>query len=720
MPSESKPADSRGQYDGRREQFHFSAVARTRFSVVVALICCVGAGVVRGAGTVHARTTHGPASADTIAHGIDVSDLDTTCAACDNFYAYATGGWQAHHPIPATSSSNSTEDAVEARNQAIVREVLEFDTGKVGLLYATCMDSSAIEQEGLTPIARRLRRIAAITTLNDVRHEAAALQHTYYVESTTDIGIPVVFIIRSRVDPTNTSRAILVVEQGGLGALARDTYLGSDSPSQALRAEYVRHLMRTFLLAGDDSSAAMQSAQRTMTVETALARISRSRSERRRDPLAVYHPMTMRQAIQLAPHLNWPAWLRAAGVEPVATLNIADPTFFHGLDSLLVHVSMDDWRAYLRGRLLTGASPWLDSRFQAEDLRMRSALSGVSEQLPRWRRCASVTDDVMGVALGEAFAARTFTPAAKARVHAMVAQLKQAFRLDIETLGWMSPSTRRNALAKLSALKVLVGYPDQQRDYSKLRIARGPFIDNWLTADEFEFQRQIAKIGRPVDRAEWDMSPAAVNAHSDHTLNNIEIPAGILQPPFFDVLADDAANYGAAGALIGHEMAHAFDDNGRKFDAAGNLRNWWTAEDSRRFQREADRIVDQFDQYVAIDSTHVNGTLTRSENIADLAGVKIAFLAFEGARRIRQSGSVGDVSARRFTPEQQFFLSYARFWAEKRRPEYAREQALVDQHAPGKWRVNGPLSNLPEFAAAFHCRADAAMVRPGGARVEIW
>ncbi len=685
-----------------------------------------------------AQQPAGPAqSSDTSAmvHGIDRADLDTTCAACTDFYQFATGGWRTHHPIPAAYPRWGSFDVLQERNRETVREVLEeaareatgspsasassgsshagssgdkaahSATEKVGLFYATCMDSGAVEAAGMTPIKPELARLAAVTTPAEFQREAARLQA---------MRGNVVFGVNSQQDAKKSSDVILQLSQGGLGLPDRDFYLKPDSASAAVRAAYVGHVARILVLAGDDDATAKGEADRVMALETSLARISRPRTERR-DPYAVYHPMPLADADKLVPHASLAQWLVEADVPHVTTVNVADPDFFRSLDTLLTTVPIADWRTYLRWHFLAGAEPWLDSRFVDEDFRMESILTGTKEMLPRWKRCVRITDQSMGEALGQAYVARTFPPEAKARALAMVRNMEAVLRGDLSTLAWMSPATRQQAITKLDAYLNKIGYPDKWRDYSKLGVTRRPFIENFIAASDFEYARRIDKIGRPADRMEWTMSPPTVNAYYMPSINEVVFPAGILQPPFFDPKAPDAVNYGGIGAGIGHEMTHGFDDQGRKFDAQGNLHDWWTPDDAKGFQERAQRIVDQFDGYTVNDSLHVNGKLTQGENIADLGGLKIAYAALE--RSLANKPREMDAG---FTPEQQFFLSWARIWATTSRPEFARNLILTDPHSPGRWRVDGPLSNMPEFAAAFHCQASDTMVRPEDKRVSIW
>jgi putative endopeptidase len=671
-------------------------------------------------------------SSDTsvIVHGIDRADLDTTCAACTDFYQFATGGWRTRNAIPAAYPRWGTFDVLQERNRATVRDVLEeaakeatgspsasnssgsasdkaahSATVKVGLYYASCMDSAAVEAAGITPIKPELARLAAVATPAEFRREAARLQ---------SMRENVVFGMNSQQDPKNSSEVILQLSQGGLGLPDRDYYLKPDSASAAIRTAYAGHIARVLALAGDDDATAKGEADHVMALETSLARIARPRTERR-DPYAVYHLMPLADAEKLVPHASLAQWLVEADVPHVTSANVADPDFFRSLDSLLAAVPIADWRTYLRWHFLAATEPWLDSRFVDEDFRMESILTGTKEMLPRWKRCVRVTDQSMGEALGQAYVARTFPPEAKARALAMVRNMEAVLREDLGTLAWMSPATRQQAITKLDAYLNKIGYPDTWRDYSKLQVTRRPFVENYIAAVDFDYARRINKIGHPPDRMEWTMSPPTVNAYYNPSINEVVFPAGILQPPFFDPKATDAVNYGGIGAAIGHEMTHGFDDQGRKFDAHGNLHDWWTPEDAKGFQERAQGIVEQFNGYTVNDSLHVNGKLTQGENIADLGGLKIAYAALD--RSLANKPREMDAG---FTPEQQFFLSWARIWATTSRPEFARNLILTDPHSPGRWRVNGPLSNMPEFAAAFHCQPGDPMVRPADKRVSIW
>jgi putative endopeptidase len=425
--------------------------------------------------------------------------------------------------------------------------------------------------------------------------------------------------------------------------------------------------------------------------------------------------MSLAQVDSLAPNLAFSTFLRDVHAPTTSIIRVGQPAFLRTLDTMLTTVPLADWKAYLRFHAVSDASPWLSKRFSDEAFRMQQAMTGAKEQLPRWKRCLASTSRSLGEAVGQAYVARTFTPEAKARALAMVRNMEAVLRERLQTLEWMSDSTRRFALAKLDAFVNKIGYPDKWRDYSRLELRKQPFVANRAAVIDFESKRDFSKVGKPTDRTEWGMTPATVNASYNPLANDVTFPAAILQPPFFDPDADDAVNYGGMGAAIGHEMTHGFDDQGRQFDAQGNLKDWWTPSDSKAFDQRASLVQRQFDSYVVLDSLHVNGKLTLGEDIADLGGLKIAYAALERSLSGKQPAPIDG-----FTPEQRFFLSWAQVWRTKSRPEAERQQVLTDPHAPARWRVNGPLANMPEFAAAFACKAGDQMVRPDSLRPQIW
>jgi putative endopeptidase len=470
-----------------------------------------------------------------------------------------------------------------------------------------------------------------------------------------------------------------------------------------------------FQLTGENAAQAATDAQRVVALETALAKPAKTRVELR-DPNANYHKMTSAEVAQLAPGFNWPTFFAGEGRSDIATIDVQNPVFLKAADSLLSSASLDDWKAYLRWDVINSAASSLSSAFVNEDFRFASTLSGAKEMLPREKRCARATDSGLRDALGQAYVAQYFTPAAKQRALEMVRNLESVFHDKILTLGWMSDTTKTQAETKLAAFTNKIGYPDKWRDYSTLTLQPGPFLNNVLAVRQYERRRSLSRIGQPVDRTEWGMTPPTVNAYYSPQMNEIVFPAGILQPPFFDANADDAVNYGGMGAVIGHEMTHGFDDQGAQYDAQGNLRNWWGTTDLEKFKHGTGLVASQFDSYTVLDSVHVNGKLTLGENLADLGGLSVSYAALEKA--LAAKGRPPNIDG--FTPEQRFFLAWAQIWRANTTPEAVRLRINTDPHAPGEWRTNGPISNMPQFAAAFGCKPGDPMVRPESVRPVIW
>ncbi|HET7583713.1 MAG TPA: M13 family metallopeptidase [Gemmatimonadaceae bacterium] len=652
------------------------------------------------------------------ARSIDPANMDTTCAACEDFYEYANGGWLTRATIPAAYSVWGSFNELADKNNEVVHSILEdarakastakagSNEQKLGIFYGSCMDSAQAERQGITPIKPMLDRIAALHTRADVEGLVAELHRD---------GLGVMFSFGARQDPKNSTDVIAIAGQGGLGLPDRDYYTRTDEKSAQLRDAYVAHVARTLELSGVPAADARAQAQRVMALETQLANASMTRVQQR-DPNAVYHKMSLAEVQALTPSFQWNRFLQEIGVSGVDVIDVRQPDFFKALDGMLDSVPVEDWQAYLRWHVLDNAAPALSSAFVNEDFNFNRNFTGATELLPRWRRCLQATNAALGEALGQEYVRRTFTPAAKKRALEMVNNLQAALRDHIEGAAWMSDTTKQRAIAKLQAFTKKIGYPDKWRDYSTLEVKPGAFVENLLRARSWETARNLEKIGRPVDRTEWGMTPPTVNAYYNPSMNEIVFPAGILQPPFFDPNADDAVNYGGMGAVIGHEMTHGFDDQGRQFDAQGNLRDWWTAADAEQYKSRAERVSDQFDGYTVVDSTtHVNGKLTLGENIADLGGLTIAYAALEKALAGKPRTKIDG-----FTPEQRFFLSWAQVWRQRARPEYLRSMVATNPHSPGVWRVNGPLSNMPEFAKAFGCKAGDPMVRPPEQQAQIW
>lgn len=646
---------------------------------------------------------------------LDRANLDTTCAPCQNFYRYANGGWMQRNPIPAAYSSWSGFNELRDRNEEVLKNVVETaarqagaandaNTRRVGRFYATCMDSAKAEAMGVSPIAAELRRQNAISTREQLMAEVA-LQHAR--------GTGVLFGFGATQDPKNSARMIAELNQGGLGLPDRDYYLRDDSASRKLRGDYVDNITAMFVLAGQPQAAARADADRILALETALARASMTRVQLR-DPNAQYHFMSVGDADALTPGFSWAGFTRGVGVR-VDSLNVAQPEFFKAAAHELATRPIEDWKAYLRYRTITRSANWLSSPFVNQAFRFTQALTGAREQQPRWKRCLRLTDAVLGDALGEEYVRTAFTSEAKAEMQRMVGSLRAVFADRIRTSPWMSPTTQQQALQKLGAFGTKIGYPDTWLDYGSLEMGTESHVANLMAINTFYGHRELAKIGKPVDRTEWFMTVPTVNAYYSPSLNEIVFPAGRMQPPFFHVSYDLAANYGGIGGTIGHEMTHGFDDQGRQFDAQGNLRDWWTPEDGAGFTERAAVVDRQYSAYTVLDSLHVNGKLTMGENIADIGGLSIAFQAMQ-----RELAGKPRTLIDGFTPEQRFFLAYAQARRASFRDQQLRLMVQTDPHSPNEFRVNGPLSNMPEFAAAFGCKAGDPMVRAEAERVKIW
>ena len=651
---------------------------------------------------------------------VDVRWIDTTVSACVDFSKYANGAWLAHDTIPAAYSSSGVTRDMSDRNELVVRSVLEDAAAqrnsfppastprKLGTFYATCMDSTAIETAGATPIRPWLRGIDSVTARAGLLREIGALQV---------LGANVVFRYSPDVDPHDANHYLTLLYQGGLGLPDRDYYLTQGAASDSTRQSYVAHVARLLRLVGQDSASAERDAGEVLRFETALAQASLTRVERR-DPVKTDHPMTRAQLAALTPRLAWPVYFRAIGLRaPVKKVNVSAPQFLKRVDSLLQAAPLATWRAYLRFHAIASAAPWLSTPFVQEDFAFRSRFTGARALLPRWKRCLREADGDVGEALGQAYVAKTFPPEARARAKAVIDDIRAAFRERLLHLTWMSDSTRAQALDKLARMGEKVGYPDRWRDYSRLRTREGPFVSNVAQANAFEWQRTVNRPGTPVDTTEWGITVPTVNAYYDASKNEMVFPAGALMPQTFDASADDAANYGSlGGSWAGHELTHGFDDEGRHYDAAGNLRDWWQPTDSARFVAQAALIEQQFNEYIQVDTFHVNGKLTEGENIADWGGLLTAYDALQ--RALARNGRPGLIEG--YTPEQRYFISYAQSWRQHTRPEQLRTRVTVDPHAPEQWRVNGPLSNIAAFAQAFGCKDGDPMVRTKEKVPSIW
>ncbi len=642
---------------------------------------------------------------------VDPSFVDTTVKACTDFFQYSTGAWLKRDTIPPEYSEMGVDREMNDLNELTVRSVLDdamrdrasapagSTQRKLGTFYATCMDSSAAEASGLAPLEPALDSIDAVRTPAGLLVRLAAVQ---------EIGGSALFRYFPRADPHDADHYMAWLWQGGLGMPDRDYYTKTGRDADSLRRAYVAHVTRTLVLSGETPAAAAEDAKHIMTMETALAKASMTRVAMR-DPNVIDHSTSMAKLHTMAPSVDWTSYFRTVGLTPVPTrLNVGQPGFFQEASALVLATPLSTWRAYLRYHMVAEGAQWLSTPFVNEDFTYRSLFSGAKKLLPRWKRCLRETDNDIGEALGQAYVEKAFSAEAKAKARAVIDDVRRAFRERLAHLTWMSDSTRARAIDKLERMHEKVGYPDHWRDFSRLDVAEGPFVLNVFRSNVFEWQRVVRRPGMPVDTTEWGMTAPTVDAYYDVTKNEMVFPAGALVPQTFDPKADDGANYGAlAGSWAGHELTHGFDDQGRHFDAAGNLSDWWTATDASRFQSQADLVTKQYDRYIQVDTLHVNGKLTLGENIADYGGLLTGYDALEHA--LQEHGRPGLIDG--YTPEQRYFLGFAQTFRGDWRPEALRSRVTTDQHSPDEWRVNGPISNSAAFAAAFGCKPGDPMVR---------
>ncbi|MGD0182341.1 MAG: M13 family metallopeptidase [Terriglobales bacterium] len=648
--------------------------------------------------------------------GFSIDNIDKTLDPCVDFYQYACGNWLKTAEIPADQSSWVSFVELDERNLLTLRGILEKasinDQGrtaieqKIGDFYGSCMDEKTVNAKGLEPLRPELDRIAA------VRDKLALIDAIARVHLMGDYAL---FNFYSNSDFHNADAVIAYLDQGGLSLPDRDYYIKDDPRKLDVRKQLVEYVTQVFILAGQSSTQAADSAQTLLRIETALAKASVDRTVRR-DPKTRDHKMTRDAASAMAPNFHLDRYFATSGTPSFSELNVSDPDFFKQVNGLLQSESLDSLKTYVSWHLLRGAAPWLSQPFVDANFKMRQALTGQAEIQPRWKRCVQLTDDSLGEALGQKYVELTFGADGKQRMLKMVDALETSLDQDIQGLSWMTGDTKKQAKLKLEAIRNKIGYPDAWRDYSSLTVVRGDLLGNYVRANEFESKRQIAKIGKPLDRKEWGMTPPTVNAYYSGNYNEIVFPAGILQPPFFDKNMDDAVNFGGIGLVIGHELTHGFDDRGRKYDPQGNLRDWWTAEDAKEFEKRVSCIADEYSNFVAVDDLKLNGRLTLGENTADNGGARVALMALEHMIAEDKTGKAAE-KVDGYTPEQRFFLGFGRVWCEKRRPELARSQVLTNSHSPGKWRVNGVVQNMPEFQQAWGCKAGQPMVSANACRV---
>ncbi len=645
--------------------------------------------------------------------GFDPSNMDQTCKPCDDFNKYVNGGWMARTPIPDAYPRWGSFNELQERNQKHLMEILEAaakDTKakpgslerKIGDFYAAAMDEAKIEAQGAAPLKPDFDRIAAISDVASLQSAIVGFQGT---------GVRTMFNFGGGQDAKDSTRIIGQLSQGGLGLPERDFYFRDDPKSKTVREEYVKHVAKMFELLGDDAATAAANAKTVMAVETKLAEGSLSRVEQR-DPKATYNKKTRAELKTLAPEIDWDAYFAGLGVGSIQEVNVRQPKFFAALGKQLTATPIADWKTYLRWRVISGAAPLLSKQFVDQNFEFSGKiLTGTKENLPREKRMTSLSDNMLGEALGQIYVKQHFSPAAKKKVLGLVGNIRAALRDDLAGLEWMSDETRKQALAKLDKIVVKIGYPDVWIDYSSVKISRDSLVDNVRACSKFFSKRNLEEIGKPVDRTRWGMTPPTVNAYYSPVMNEIVFPAGILQSPFYDPNADDAVNYGGIGAVIGHEISHGFDDSGRKYDKDGNLNDWWTEADGKNFDGRAACIADFYSSF-KVDDLNVNGKLTLGENIADLGGLTLAYLAYQKSL----GGKPGPVIDG-YTAEQRFFIGWAQVWRTNARPQFLRQQILTDPHSPAQFRVNGTISNMPTFAKAFNCPKGAPMIREAGCRI---
>jgi len=647
--------------------------------------------------------------------GFDTSRMDRTADACDDFFQFANFTWVKNTEIPASQPRWGTFNMLAESNRDVSHDILEAAAKTkapagssmqlIGDYYASCMDEATIEAAGTTPLDPFFKSIDGMKTQDDVMREVAELHN---------LGVGVMFRLGGAPDQKNTNMVIVNAGQGGLSMPNRDYYTKEDAKSVEIRGKFVDHVTNMFKLLGETPEQAATDAATVMDIQMKLAKASAAPVELR-DPDKNYNKIPIADAQMIIPNFSLTGYMKERGMPPVTEINFGQPNFFRALNQMLVDVPVASWKTYFRWMVLANSSAALPKAFGDESFNFSGrVLQGTKEQLPRWKRCVAATDGTLGEALGAEFIKTKFTPQAKARMNELIDNLFAAMTVHINNLAWMSAETKTKALAKLNAYKRKIGYTDHPRGYKGLSIDRKSYAGNVLRAAGFQNRRNIEDIGKPTDKTRMGMSAPTVNASYSPTNNDITFPAGILQPPFFNFQADDAINYGAIGGVIGHEMSHGFDDQGSKYDADGNLKSWWTADDRAKFEERASCVADQFSGYQVQPGLNINGRLTLGENIGDFAGLTVSYDAFMKSLE----GKPHPANIDGFTPEQRFFLGWAQVWAAKATPEFERTQVLGDPHSAAKWRVNGPLSNMPTFAKAWGCKTGAKMIREKVC--EIW
>ena len=664
-----------------------------------------------------AQPTQAPEPVLPYSPSLDVSSMDKSIDPCVDFYKYSCGGWQKKNPIPPDQVAWGVYGKLYQDNLQFLRGILEQSaagkgqrdtvTQEIGDFYSACMDEAAVEKAGLAPLKPELAQIAQLKSGRELAPVVARLQ--------LDLGGSILFQSGSLQDPDNSEQQIAGMTQGGIGLPDRDYYTKDDAKSKEIREHYLQHVQKIFELLGDKAESAKLNAETVMRIETALATASMTRVERR-DPYKRKNKIKLADLEQMVASFDWPVYFRTLKTPQFDIVNVAPPSFFKELDARLKSESIENWKNYLRFHLANGYSPYLSSAFVQENFEFYTKyLRGAKELQPRWRRCVQFTDRDLGEALGQAYVRKVFSPELKASTLDMVRRIEDAMALRISQLDWMSPETKEQAVAKLHGIRNKIGYPEKWRDYSSVKIARNDFLGDVQRATQFERHRNFNKIGKAVDHGEWGMSPPTVNAYYNGAMNDINFPAGVLQPPLYDAKMDDAPNYGNTGGTIGHELTHGFDDQGAKFDAKGNLRDWWTAEDKKKFEERTKCVADQYAQFVVVDDIHINSRLTLGEDVADLGGEILAYIAWKDATKGKDLQPIDGL-----TPEQRFFIGFAQWDCSNEREENLRVRALTDPHSPSKYRINGVVVNMPEFAHAFSCKAGQPMVNPPEKVCKVW
>jgi endothelin-converting enzyme/putative endopeptidase len=655
-------------------------------------------------------------SASKPAAGFSLDTIDKTIDPCVDFFQYACGNWIKNSEIPADRASWQSFSELNESNLHIEKEILEkAATGggsrggvdqRIGDLYGSCMDEKAADAKGIAPIKPDLERVAAVKDKAALIDELARLHLA---------GASSLFAFYSAADLHNADQVIAYIDQGGLSLPDRDYYVKDDPDKVEMRKHLVDYMTSLFTLSGQSAKQAAASAQTVLMVETLLAANSMDRTKRR-DPKNRDHKMTREEAVALAPEFYLDRFFNGVGAPKFTQVNVGNPDFFSQVNGVIASLPLESLKTYVAWHVMRNSAAWLSQPFVEANFKMRQALTGQKQIQDRWKRCVNLVDGELGEALGQRYVELTFGADGKQRMLKMVDALEKSLDNDIQSLDWMSADTKKQAKVKLMAIRNKIGYPDKFRDYSSITIKPNDLVGNIERSDEFEIKRQIAKIDKPLDRTEWGMTPPEVNAYYSGSFNEIVFPAGILQPPFFDKNMDDAVNFGGIGLVIGHELTHGFDDQGRKFDPQGNLRDWWTEQDGKEFEKRVSCVADEYSNFVAVDNMHLNGRLTLGENTADNGGARIALAALEQMIADDKTGK----EARKidgFTPEQRFFLGFGRVWCEKQRPENLRTQVSTNPHSPGKYRVNGVVQNMPEFQKAWGCKAGQPMVAENACHV---